>query len=356
MRGGEGPATLCAGLILVLAGCTFGQQQASSSPDVTPSSTATATPSTAPPPVLTTPPVVSTPPDTTPGGAKLAITNLPFHNGEVGIFYLAVHLDASGGAPPYQWSVSAGKFPPGLSLSSGGTVTGKNSTSGHFNFTVKVKDSASATTSASTGLSVFSALSVKQPCANQCNVEQGCSVCGQFGAVSGGLPPYHYAVSAGSVPTGMGRSGLSLTGRFPASALGSEFIQVTVTDVFNASRQVNGYWYVFPHIDFATTSATCSGSFLSSCTTQLAYANGTPGVNPKVHIAADPEFGLPGGLSVTVGGGVVTVKVLADCGGGPGGCQGGYNGVLTLTLTDPGPCALSGPSNSALVTVSIRSE
>jgi hypothetical protein len=38
----------------------------------------------------------------------VAITSLPVHNGEVGIGYLAVTLQATGGSGSYKWSVASG--------------------------------------------------------------------------------------------------------------------------------------------------------------------------------------------------------------------------------------------------------
>jgi hypothetical protein len=49
---------------------------------------------------------------------------------------------ASGGTSPYSWSWS-GSFPPGLSLSSVGALSGTTTTAGNYNLTVQVADSAS---------------------------------------------------------------------------------------------------------------------------------------------------------------------------------------------------------------------
>jgi sugar lactone lactonase YvrE len=51
-------------------------------------------------------------------------------------------LKATGGVPPYRWSVSAGALPAGLSLSSAGTIAGTPASTGTSTFTAKVTDSA----------------------------------------------------------------------------------------------------------------------------------------------------------------------------------------------------------------------
>jgi hypothetical protein len=50
-------------------------------------------------------------------------------------------LTASGGNPPYRWSIVGGSLPPGLKLSkTSGTISGKASFAGNYTFTVKVVD------------------------------------------------------------------------------------------------------------------------------------------------------------------------------------------------------------------------
>ncbi len=70
-------------------------------------------------------------------GGLTITTASPLPNGTVGAFYSQT-LAASGGTPPYSWSVIAGTLPAGLSLSSSGVLSGAPTTPGAFNFTVQV--------------------------------------------------------------------------------------------------------------------------------------------------------------------------------------------------------------------------
>lgn len=55
-----------------------------------------------------------------------------------------VTLQAAGGLPPYLWSVSGGVLPPGVTLDSGGHLSGKPSKPGSYTFAVNVNDSTGA--------------------------------------------------------------------------------------------------------------------------------------------------------------------------------------------------------------------
>lgn len=63
--------------------------------------------------------------------------------GTLGIAYSQM-LAATGGAPPYTWSLAAGTLPAGLALTPDGTISGTPSTAGTYQFTVQVTDSTSA--------------------------------------------------------------------------------------------------------------------------------------------------------------------------------------------------------------------
>jgi len=71
---------------------------------------------------------------------SIQTTSLP--GGTVGTAYSQT-LSASGGIPPYNWSVISGTLVPGLNLTSvTGVINGTPSAAGAFNFTVQVQDSA----------------------------------------------------------------------------------------------------------------------------------------------------------------------------------------------------------------------
>ena len=79
----------------------------------------------------------------------LSAASVPALDGLKGSSF-SYQLAATGGTPPYTWSIAAGALPSGLSLSlTGGLVSGVPTVAGSFTFVVTVRDqgSASATTS-----------------------------------------------------------------------------------------------------------------------------------------------------------------------------------------------------------------
>ena len=73
----------------------------------------------------------------------LALTTSSLPSATVGKSYTAA-LTASGGTPPYTWTLASGPLPVGLTLSPSGTISGTPTASGDFSFYPQVTDSAAA--------------------------------------------------------------------------------------------------------------------------------------------------------------------------------------------------------------------
>ncbi len=85
---------------------------------------------------------------------QLSIPSQTPPDATVGIPYSAV-LDATGGKLPYNWSITSGALPTGLSLNaSTGAITGIATTAGSASFAVRVTDSSSPAQSATASLSM----------------------------------------------------------------------------------------------------------------------------------------------------------------------------------------------------------
>ncbi|HVR24090.1 MAG TPA: FG-GAP-like repeat-containing protein [Candidatus Polarisedimenticolia bacterium] len=73
------------------------------------------------------------------GVNTLIVTTTTLPNGTVGLAY-SQPLQATGGTPPYVWTVSSGSLPAGLSLSSTGVISGTPTKAAASSFTVTVTD------------------------------------------------------------------------------------------------------------------------------------------------------------------------------------------------------------------------
>lgn len=135
--------------------------------------------------------------------AAINITSGPqLPNGSVGAQYSQT-LAASGGTPPYTWSLKSGALPAGLTLRAAtGTISGIPAASGTFNFQIAVKDSAKGSDTKSFSLQITpAAVSITtNPILPDGNVNAGYSL--QLTATSGS-PPYSWALASGALPPGL---------------------------------------------------------------------------------------------------------------------------------------------------------
>jgi hypothetical protein len=135
------------------------------------------------------------------GGSTPAITTDSLVGGSVGKAYSAA-LAVSGGAAPYQWAVSSGSLPQGLTLgTTSGAITGTPSSSGTYAFTIQVRDSKQQPASANLAITITASSTTLAVTTNSL---PGGNVGTAYSATlsaAGGTPPYHWAVTSGNLPT-----------------------------------------------------------------------------------------------------------------------------------------------------------
>lgn len=145
---------------------------------------------------------------------------------------------ASGGTPPYQWTLASGQVPPGLTFGPDGFISGTPLEAGAFAFTTSVTDSGAGSDrqSALVPCELQINLTGLQGSAPQRTARAGESYSGLVG-VQGGGAPYHWSVIEGSLPPGLELdpdTGL-ITG--VATQPGSYSFVVLVTDSGAGDRQ-----------------------------------------------------------------------------------------------------------------------
>lgn len=138
---------------------------------------------------------------------------------------------ASGGLAPLSWS-ETGALPTGLTLSAGGVLSGTPHQAGSFPITVSVQDSSNPHQTASQGFTI----QINNPAAptiTTASLPNGTvgTAYNQTIQATGGLAPYSWSVSAGTLPAGLNlgsstTNSVALSGT-PTSAASSTFtIQV----------------------------------------------------------------------------------------------------------------------------------
>lgn len=75
----------------------------------------------------------------------LAITTASLPSAKVYFTYYNTKLAATGGTPPYKWSIASGALPTGFSLSAEGVITGRTSKTGTYTVTLRATDAAGKT-------------------------------------------------------------------------------------------------------------------------------------------------------------------------------------------------------------------
>lgn len=228
-------------------------------------------------------------------------------------------ISATGGIAPYTFAVTAGSLPPGLSLASGGALSGTSVQVGTYNFTVTASDVNGQTASRAYSVVIAAPTLTLTPPAGTLNAAYGVAYSQAFTA-AGGAGPYSYALS-GTLPAGLAFNGNTLAGA--ATMPGSYPITITATDTtvtgagapFSISRN---YTLVVPAPVIAVSPATLPSPSAGTAYSQTISATG--GIAPYTFTVTAGS--LPAGITLGTGGVLSGTSVQV----------GSYN--FTVTATD----------------------
>lgn len=161
---------------------------------------------------------------------SIVTSSLP--SGAVGTTYSQA-LVASGGNGSYQWAVTGGSLPGGLSLASNGTISGTPSAGGSFTFTATVTSS-DQSTSRSFSISV----SWPTPAITTSTLPGGtvgASYSAQL-AATGGDGSYQWSLASGALPSGVSLSAAGVVSGTPQAAGTFSFTATVTSAGLSASR------------------------------------------------------------------------------------------------------------------------
>jgi Putative Ig domain len=250
---------------------------------------------------------------------RIATTSLPA--GQFGTAYSAT-LAASGGTPPYRWSVSSGALPSGLMLAAAtGVISGPPATAETADLvTLQVSDSGTPRQSSSHSLSVTIA-------ASKLSIATTSLPAGQVGtayramlAASGGTPPYQWSVSSGALPRGLTLAAATgVISGAPTTVENTESVSIHVSDS-GTPRQSSVHSQsvtISPTTLHVATTSLPSGQVGTAYSATLAASGGTPpyqwfvlnGAFPPGLTLAAPTGVISGTPTTAENTGTVTIQV-----------------------------------------------
>jgi subtilisin family serine protease len=191
------------------------------------------------------------PPPPPPPVPTITTTTLP--GGTVGQAYSQT-LAATGGTPPYAWSLDSGSLPPGLTLNgSTGAITGTPTSAGTASFTARVTDDLEQSDTQSLTIAVAPPPAPTITTSSLPGGEVGVSYSATL-AASGGTQPYAWSVDSGSLPDGLALDpGTGAIAGVPTTA-GSFSFTARVTDDLDQTDTAELTVVVAPPPTVATTS------------------------------------------------------------------------------------------------------
>ncbi len=273
------------------------------------------------------------------GAPTLSFTPTTLTGGTVGAAY-SQSISGSGGTAPYgSFTFASGGLPPGLSLGSGGTLSGTPTAAGTYTFTVSAQDSSTGSgpysgTSSTISLTIGAPTLSLSPGAGALTAAARGSAYSQTFSTSGGTSPYTYSITAGSLPAGLTLSSGGILSGTPTAEGGFSFT-VTATDSSGGTQYSTSQAYsltVNPPLPVANAvSATVAFNSSNNAIT----LNITGGTASSVAVASAASHG-----TATASGTSITYTPTA-----------GYSGSDSFTYTATNA---AGTSAAATVTITVN--
>ncbi len=224
----------------------------------------------------------------------IAPATLP--NTTAGLAY-SQSLTASGGAAPYTFAVTAGALPTGLTLGSGGALSGTTTAAGTFNFTVTATD-VNGQTASNAYTVVVAVPTITLTPATLPGGTAGVAYT-QTLTIAGGIAPYT-VTQTGALPAGLTFNTATNTFSGTPTQAGTFNISVTATDSTGgtAATVTNNYTLTIATPTLTLTPATVPAGTAGVAYTQNFVASG--GIAPYAYTVS--AGALPAGMTLTAAG------------------------------------------------------
>ena len=189
--------------------------------------------------------------------------------GQVGVVYPTTTFTAAGGTLPYTWSTIPALVPAGLSFSNGQFSGTPNAAVNNASITLQVTDAVGGVATLPLSLTVISGPSITTASLPASDVG---ATYNQTLTATGGTAPYTWAVTVGSLPTGITLSAAGLLNGTITGATSS--FTVKVTDNGGASATQAYTLTINPALSI-TTASLPQGNAGKAYSQQLALTGGT---------------------------------------------------------------------------------
>ncbi|MBX7207515.1 MAG: putative Ig domain-containing protein [Verrucomicrobiaceae bacterium] len=266
----------------------------------------------------------------TPACPVIAVNPATLPNGTVNTPYNQT-VTASGGIAPYSFAVTLGTLPVGLTMTSGGVISGTPTSTTAATFTITATDANNCTgTRSFTVTPACPAITV-----NPASLPNGTvnSAYNQTITATGGIAPYSFAVTLGTLPTGLTLTSGGVLSGTPTSTTAQTFT-ITATDANNCAGTRS--FTITPACPTITVNPfALPDGVVNSAYNQTVSATG--GIAPYSFVVTLGS--LPAGLNMTSGGVIsgtptsTTSETFTITGTDANGCAG--NRVFTVTPACP---------------------
>jgi hypothetical protein len=221
--------------------------------------------------------------------SPLTIPSASLPGGIIGTPYSHV-MAASGGTGPYTWSLSSGALPPGITLAADGTLSGTPSANGSSLFTLQVADS---TVPTQTAVRSFTIVVAGALVITDSSLPQGVVGAAYSSALAatGGVPPYTWSVTTGTLPAGLQLSAAGVLSGTPTGA-GSSTFSVQAAD--SRTQIATKEFAISVVSDFLITPPTIPLLYIGQPLTLM--LNATGGTAPYTWSAVSGQ--LPAGVTL----------------------------------------------------------
>jgi len=232
---------------------------------------------------------------------SITTTSLP--QATAGVAYSAAP-SVSGGTSPFQWTITSGTLPAGLSLNpTSGVIAGTATGAGSASLTFKVTDTAGNSSSHAITLTVNPPPALTITTGSLAGAGLGVSY-SQTLQATGGVPSYTWSVTSGSLPAGLSLSSAGVISGTPSGTTGTSNFTVTVTDSqtptpATKSASLSITVSIAP---LSVTTTSLSGGVTGTAYSQTLQANGgNPPYTWSISLGA-----LPANLSLNASTGAIT--------------------------------------------------